>query len=144
MMTEKNASTTRVVINSCFGGFGLSPRGVEAYLARKGKQVWWFTDARDENGKLKFGKPKVPNADPTGILMAYSYTSPDATDESYFTYQDIARDDPDLVAVVEELGTESFGEYAALNVVEIPADVDWEIAEYDGNEHIAEKHRTWR
>jgi hypothetical protein len=28
-------------------------------------------------------------------------------------------------------------------VVEIPDGTDYEISEYDGNEHIAEKHRTW-
>jgi hypothetical protein len=29
-------------------------------------------------------------------------------------------------------------------VVEIPDGVEWEIAEYDGLEWVAEKHRTWR
>jgi hypothetical protein len=28
-------------------------------------------------------------------------------------------------------------------VVEIPDDVNWQVEEYDGMEHIAEKHRTW-
>lgn len=31
-----------------------------------------------------------------------------------------------------------------LKVVSIPADVEWQIEEYDGAEWIAEKHRTWR
>ncbi len=31
-----------------------------------------------------------------------------------------------------------------MQIVEIPDDVDWEVMEYDGMEHIAEKHRTWR
>jgi hypothetical protein len=49
-----------------------------------------------------------------------------------------------LVKVVEDLGIESFGFAANLKIVEIPDDVDWEVMEYDGMEHIAEKHRTWR
>ena len=56
---------------------------------------------------------------------------------------DLARDDYDLVVTVEGLGTLADGPHAALRVVEIPADVEWEIMEYDGNEHVAEKHRTW-
>jgi hypothetical protein len=30
-----------------------------------------------------------------------------------------------------------------LLIVEVPADVDWYIEEYDGLEWVAEKHRTW-
>jgi hypothetical protein len=48
-----------------------------------------------------------------------------------------------LVAVVEKLGEKADGFCATLKVVEIPEDVDWEIGEYDGNEWVAEKHRTW-
>lgn len=55
----------------------------------------------------------------------------------------IDRDDPDLISVVREMGTAANGQYAKLKILEIPADVDWEISEYDGNEWVAEKHRTW-
>lgn len=58
-------------------------------------------------------------------------------------YGDIDRDDPILVRVVEELGADADGNYADLKVVKIPADVDWEIDEYDGAEWVAERHRTW-
>ncbi len=60
-----------------------------------------------------------------------------------FYSRDIARDDPALVQLVEEGRSEYEGRCASLKVVEIPDDVDWEIAEYDGNEWVAEKHRTW-
>ena len=56
---------------------------------------------------------------------------------------DICRADSALVQVVEELGEESFDTYAELKIVEIPEDVDWYIHEYDGLEHVAERHRTW-
>ena len=58
--------------------------------------------------------------------------------------RDIARDDPILIQVVEELGIGANGKFAALKVVEIPNDVEWQIDEYDGVEWVAEKHRTWR
>jgi len=53
------------------------------------------------------------------------------------------RDHALLVRVVEELGDKASGRCADLKVVEIPDDVEWEIDEYDGSEHVAEKHRTW-
>lgn len=56
---------------------------------------------------------------------------------------DIPRDDINLVKVIKTLGEEVNGEHADLKVVEIPEDVKWFISEYDGNEHVAEKHRTW-
>jgi hypothetical protein len=56
------------------------------------------------------------------------------------------RADPMLVQVVEEMGEGASGMCANLTVVEIPDDVgleNLEISEYDGIEHVAEKHRTW-
>jgi hypothetical protein len=44
---------------------------------------------------------------------------------------------------VEQLGEAANGEFAELKVVEIPDDAEWTIQEYDGDEWIAEKHRTW-
>lgn len=57
---------------------------------------------------------------------------------------EICRDDPHLVQTVLELGRKANGPYAELKVVTIPDDVEWQIDEYDGNEWIAEVHRTWR
>ena len=58
-------------------------------------------------------------------------------------YECIDRHDPGLVEVVELLGKKADGDCAKLKIVEIPDDVDYEIQEYDGNEWVAEKHRTW-
>ena len=91
--------TIKVVVNRCFGGFGLSEEAMRRYCAESG------------------------NADAVDF--------------------DLERTDPLLVKIVEEMGSKADGWAAQLRVVEIPADVDWEIDEYDGREHIAEKHRTW-
>lgn len=58
--------------------------------------------------------------------------------------RNIARDHPLLIQVIEELGPKANGSYAELSIVEIPDDVEWQIEEYDGNEHVSECHRTWR
>lgn len=53
------------------------------------------------------------------------------------------RTDPALVDAVETLGAEANGSYAELKIVEVPDDVKWHIAEYDGWEWVAEDHRKW-
>jgi hypothetical protein len=35
------------------------------------------------------------------------------------------------------------GIYSELKVVDVPDDANWYIEEYDGMEHVAERHRTW-
>jgi hypothetical protein len=56
----------------------------------------------------------------------------------------IHRTDPILLKVVDELGEERCSDsLSELKVIEIPDDVSWHIAEYDGYEHVAENHRTW-
>jgi len=55
----------------------------------------------------------------------------------------LSRHDPKLVECVEKLGASANGTYAELKVIEIPDDVDYIIEEYDGIEHVAERHRVW-
>ena len=137
----------KVVINKCFGGFGLSEAGNRAYWGRKGKQVFavgahrWFTSYFDAPLPPEFALPEGE------YFMKRDHQEYKNYNEWYSAHslydRDIDRNDPDLVAVVEELGAESSAVFANLTVVEIPDGVDWEISEYDGNEHVAEKHRTW-
>lgn len=89
----------KIVINTCFGGFGLSEEAEAEYKERMG------------------------------------ITDPD------WYYWDLPRDCPVLVSMVENGKVD--GTYAELKVVEIPDDVNWFIHEYDGIEHVAERHRTW-
>ena len=68
-------------------------------------------------------------------------------DDARPTYADeLARDDADLIAVVEELGEKANSTYSQLKVVEVPMwlkEKGWTIEEYDGREWIAENHQTW-
>ena len=61
----------------------------------------------------------------------------------YLSQYDIERDDPILIQVIEEMGSESWGFAAELKIVEVPDDIQWEIDEYDGLESISEVHRRW-
>ena len=116
----------KVVINRCYGGFGLSDAAVERWAELKGIKLvrqktkqsfggasWWIDGIED--------------------------------DEHYFSSYSISdRSDPILIQVVEEMGESADGWAAELSVVDIPDDVEWTIEEYDGNEWVAEVHRTWR
>ena len=89
----------KIVINTCYGGFGLSKEALALFNER------------------------------AGTVITYE--------------RDIERNNPILVEIVEQLGEAANGDFAELKIVEIPDDVQWQIQEYDGDEWIAEKHRTW-
>lgn len=118
----------KVVINRCFGGFGLSTQAFDLLLERKG---------------IEFEKVK---ADITFTPDDFNYWHKGLVKEGgYISMYTMTNDraDPDLVAVVETLGEKSWGNFSELKVVEIPDDVQWHIEDYDGLEHVAENHRTW-
>ena len=89
------------------------------------------------------------------IAINSCYGGFDLNDEAKARYKEITgkdfpmfrwdneRDDPALIRVIEELGEKANTRYSELRVIEIPDDVEWQIEEYDGNEWVAEKHRTW-
>jgi hypothetical protein len=113
----------KIVLNSDYGGYGLSDRAIREYGKRKGLNL--VEDGPNDYGFTCFYVNEIG-------------------ENTYFSDREIVRNDPVLVEIVERLGSESNGLYSDLKIVEIPDDVDWEIMEYDGMEHIAEKHRTWR
>jgi hypothetical protein len=153
------AQTRKVVINACYGGFSLSHAAVMEYAARKGIQVY---PEADPITVKHFGALTVENATEYRGSINYYKVPPEQYHECsekwraedgdykrinsmdwYFSSRDVARDDPDLLAVVEELGDAASGRFAKLRIVEIPVDVEWSVEEYDGLEHIAEVHQTW-
>lgn len=142
---------TKVVINTCYGGFGLSHEGILAYLGRRGVLPVWVEKNDKFGGLIPFTYYVVPPeqripGDPDNwheMTLAERQAHNAAYSDTVFSDRDVARDDPDLVAVVEELGAKANGRHAELKVVDIPDDVNWYIEEYDGQEWVAERHRTW-
>ena len=113
----------KIVINTDFGGFGLSDSAYMRYLELKGIE---YETKTNKFGTVEFYKK--------GHL---------GQDNHYLSYYDIKRDSPFLVQVVEEMGEKANSKYSSLSVIEIPDNVEWIIEGYDGMEHIAEKHRIW-
>lgn len=151
---------TKIVVNRCFGGFGLSDAAY-ARLAELGIRVGKYVQqVRGENGL--YNRPPENQGEvifdreltPLEELEGYERTreaarragQSDRMHQRYwesFTRSDAFRADPRLVQVVEELGAAANGGFAKLEVVTIPDGVDWEIDEYDGSETVHEKHRSW-
>lgn len=149
----------KVVINTCYGGFGISLEALKELIKRnadciesctpkhyyggdnekyRGKDQWeskWNEDFKrftDIGDGMKADGLTQYNIYKDGLL--YSLKS---------RYEKENRTDKDLIEIVEQWGEKSFGSYAKLSVVEIPDGVSWEIDEYDGVETIHETHRTW-
>ena len=104
----KKSKGYKVVLNSCFGGFGLSKEAIKMLIDKHG------LDINSEHGY-------VDNED-FGIV-----------DESHDAY----RMDKRLISVVEELGVEeASGRFAQLRIVDVPDEVvdvhGWHIDDYDG------------
>lgn len=142
----------KIVINKRHGGFGLSEAGIKRYLELKGISAWFepsgrFSKLMGDTVWLVAPEKRMdinPSAeDWHNMTQAQRQQHNKLYQQQVFQDRDIERDDPDLVKVVEELGGAASGRFAELKVVEIPADVEWTIEEYDGAEWIAEKHRTW-
>ena len=118
----------KVVINRCFGGFGQSDEAFEMLLHRKG---------------IVFEKQQAKSK----LAGTFYYAAGHLGDEEHYIckYEIVQdRSDKDLIAVIAQLGDAANSEYAQLALTEVPDDVEWEIVEYDGMEHISEIHRTWR
>ena len=157
----------KIVINMCYGGFGLSPRGLSRLAELQGRKCYFY-----EGGLLS--KPhkliSLEQAEKSSSFFVSAYDVPNidevcpsqedfhklsiegrrASNEVWRahtinqmrSYED--RSNPLLVQVVEELGSEvASSRMAELAVVEIPDGVEYEIDDYDGIETIHEKHRTW-
>lgn len=112
----------KIVINTCWGGFGLSDEALLRYAEIKGLKLV-RVEATD------YGND--------------SFYINEIHDDNYFFDQCIDRNDPCLVQVIEEMGKDASDVYSELKVVEIPDGVEWEIDDYDGRETIEEKHRKW-
>lgn len=142
----------KIVINRCYGGFGLSTKATRRLLELQGKECFLYKQTKHEfdggvdeyvltdNYEDKSWGITVSTKNMGEVVSKLNY--------NYVVYYSSCGDtefraDADLVQVVEELGSEANGQCANLRIVEIPDDIDWDINDYDGMESVEEKHRRW-
>lgn len=134
-----------IVINQCFGGFGLSDEAVrlyKEYIHEKAPDLVFsdtFFNRKQSNRAIhwseNFSSRKV-----------YQETNNKNIFENKDPKNDIGiklpRYDPCLIRVVKELGERANGPFACLKIVEIPEDIKWTIEAFDGFEWISEHHKV--
>lgn len=139
----------KVILNKCFGGFGISLEGYKLYCQKKNLPCifYRFDSVKDKNNIFK--KVSTPN------YMSYCFTydfgetfeSTVGVDDSQFEkmlYLDSSyREDATLIEVVEELGEKANGRFANLVVVDIPDGLNYVIDDYDGVETLHERVKEW-
>jgi len=132
-----------VVINNCFGGFGLSDKAYER-LIELGIPVKTYKEPKrdpithlyqnEKKEKVIYDRTKE-TGEMSGLMLSMS--------RYWETWLDEERENPLLIQVVKELKKKANGMCAELKIVKIPVDVEYEIDEYDGLESIHETHRSW-
>lgn len=126
----------KIVINRCYGGFGLSEAAYDRLAKVHGVPVVAYTDGKDSAGVIYDHKLSADEKEnrlaETRLFGRY-----------WDTWTSDARADSRIIEVVETLGKLANGACADLRVIEIPDGIEVEVEEYDGLEHVAERHRTW-
>jgi hypothetical protein len=141
----------KIVINRCYGGFGLSYEAVMRYAELKGIKLYASVPVYPRPYTFQsYDKVTYKEYDGLGNEMLVFYSTKPLTKDgkhaksSFFNDSGLDRNDPILIQVVKELGKEkASGRCGELEVVEIPDGVEWIIEEYDGMESIHESHRSW-
>src|ERR1019366_8542768 len=101
----------KVVINKCFGGFELSVPAIKRLAELKGRECYFFTEARDKDDNFDYEHLIRLSDKEAEQTFCYAYDVPsldgwtkDERAEHYMYFHDISRTDPDLITVVEEMG----------------------------------------
>ena len=128
---------TKIVYNSCYGGFGLSKEACQRYFDIKGQEVW----IEDDTEYPSLGHFTVWLVPPNERIERKTSKSMDERraynqkhSEQTWYYRDVDRHDPILVQVVEELGDKANGNYSDLAIAEVNG--PYRIDEYDGKETV--------
>lgn len=128
---------SKVVYNACFGGFSLSHAAIMRYAELKGIKLFPFVDHRDDSGRVSLSKQRAATkADIEKAFCVHYCTTPEYSNDSYWSGREMERDDPALVQTVEELGDKANGRCAKLKIEEVAAGTLYRIDEYDGAESV--------
>lgn len=154
----------KLVLNKCYGGFGLSPKAIKRIAELQGRECYFFKDTFSPSGHLPV---TIEEAEKLTFFSAFSIQNPDEylanekdwhsmtmeeRQESNKKYSSVylnsnygytERNDPILLQVVNELGEEASGKLAELRIIEIPDGIEWDIDDYDGIETAHERHMSW-
>lgn len=148
----------KIVINKCYGGYSLSPLAVKELAKLEGKKCYFFKHSYSNDSWEPISLEEAQKD--RFVVFSFSIPNPESIkpktkkEKDYIRYnkeyekyslsnRPEDRSDKNLIKIVEKLGEKANASCAKLVIVEIPDGTDYEISDYDGMEHIAEKHNTW-
>jgi len=108
----------KIVINTDYGGFGLSREAINRYCELKGISPGKWNDT-------------------------YSYYSDFSEDDIPRDDEILVKIVEELAGRADGVGGKADGRFSELKIVDVPDNVNWYIEEYDGKEWVAERHQTW-
>ena len=133
----------KIAINADYGGFCLSQEATKMLyeLQNPGKQLYAYkrvySDRSDEPDY--FIKSTVEDSSVFFTEDLGDKVDDNHVDSNLFIFEWMLvddRHDPNLIKVIETLGTRANGECADIKIVEIPDDAKYIIQEYDGCETV--------
>ena len=131
----------KVVINACYGGFGLSEKAYEKLIewgvpVKKYKNQTGDPDTGlylpepENDGEIIFDQELTPRGEDGSHAFYYRHQggvlSRRYWDDGWLSEN---RPHPLLIRVVEELGNAANGLCAELKIVDVPINVKWEVEE---------------
>jgi hypothetical protein len=139
-----------ILLNKCYGGFGLSDKAKYEIAKRKGLTLYMYVALGDDfGGDYEFvsdedflsGKYSSGSSAFKNIVWCTKDVGPHPTDDVLwrhvylgFEKNEISRTDEDLIEVVRQLGRAADGQYAVLAFTSIPDGSYYKISEHDGFE----------
>ena len=136
----------KVILNKCYGGFGVSQEAYELYAKKKGIELFAY--------KLEIvsGKPIYKKTNTGSSIFTITFTKDfgdyiDLSNDNFSEYclnlRNNHREDLVLIEVVEELGERANSPFSKLVVVDIPDGMEYEVDDYDGVETLHQKVKKW-
>lgn len=152
----------KVILNKCYGGFSVSSKAYKLYAEKKGIELYpYIKDISNyiSKGETIYHKTDWSDKRLNRILITWYFTKDlgetilekrnnksefNELCKNYLLYIDGKyRTDPTLIEVVEKLGEKANGNFADLQVVEIPDGMIYDIDDYDGVETLNESVKVW-
>ena len=139
----------KIILNGCYGGFGLSYEAMALYLHAKNREAFFYKDISVYDDYTKVHKYKRTNLQEIRESSTSNYIYCTTEDQGEFidhfpedviNFNDLDRTDPTLITVVETMGSKAAsGRFASLYIEEIPNGTQYKIDNYDGIEELITK-----